>query len=109
MGTSKWRRVQPFTTPARRRGANHRDLWTKAGNFSFLAADLENGPILAPEYGFFVRRTSELASAAESACADGFRWTTRWMPSPAAPTCWAGAATPRPGSAAIRPTSRFPC
>ena len=36
-------------------------LWTKSGNFSFLAADLENGPILAPEYGFFVRRISELA------------------------------------------------
>ena len=35
-------------------------LWTKAGNFSFLSADLENGPILAPEYGFFVRRTSAL-------------------------------------------------
>ncbi len=34
-------------------------VWTESGNFSFLAADLENGPILAPEYGFFVRRTSE--------------------------------------------------
>ncbi len=28
---------------------------TKSGSFSFLAADLEHGPILAPEYGFFVR------------------------------------------------------
>lgn len=28
---------------------------TKSGSFSFLAADLETGPILAPEYGFFVR------------------------------------------------------
>ena len=33
-------------------------VWTKSGDFSFLVADLENGPILAPEYGFFVRRTS---------------------------------------------------
>jgi len=37
-------------------------LWTNSGNFSFLAADLENGPILAPEYGFFVRRTSPAAA-----------------------------------------------
>jgi len=24
-------------------------LWTRSGSFSFLAADLEQGPILAPE------------------------------------------------------------
>ena len=28
---------------------------TDSGSFSFLPADLETGPILAPEYGFFVR------------------------------------------------------
>ncbi|MBE3069838.1 MAG: hypothetical protein IMZ66_06345 [Planctomycetes bacterium] len=28
---------------------------TGSGSFSFLPADLETGPILAPEYGFFVR------------------------------------------------------
>jgi hypothetical protein len=33
-------------------------VWTKSGSFSFLAADLEQGPILAPEYGFFVRAAS---------------------------------------------------
>jgi hypothetical protein len=33
-------------------------VWTKSGSFSFLADDLERGPILAPEYGFFVRATS---------------------------------------------------
>ena len=32
-------------------------VWTKSGSFSFLAADLEQGPVLAPEYGFFVRAT----------------------------------------------------
>ncbi|MFZ1936471.1 MAG: hypothetical protein WCB27_19505 [Thermoguttaceae bacterium] len=63
MGTSKWRRVQPFTTQHDDVPRTIVTLWTKAGNFSFLAADLENGPILAPEYGFFVRRTSELASS----------------------------------------------
>jgi len=31
-------------------------VWTKAGDFTFLAKSLENGPILAPEYGFFVTR-----------------------------------------------------
>src|SRR4029077_12645616 len=44
--------------------------WTKAGNFSFLAADLENGPILAPEYGFFVRRTSDLPAPATKSAPD---------------------------------------
>ena len=58
MGTSKWRRVQPFTSQPDDVARTIVTLWTKAGNFSFLAADLENGPILAPEYGFFVRRTS---------------------------------------------------
>ncbi len=62
MGTSKWRRVQPFTSQRDDVARTIVTLWTKAGNFSFLAADLENGPILAPEYGFFVRRTSALTS-----------------------------------------------
>jgi hypothetical protein len=60
MGTSKWRKVQPFTTQRDDVARTIVTLWTNAGNFSFLAADLESGPILAPEYGFFVRRTSEL-------------------------------------------------
>lgn len=58
MGTSKWRKEQPFTTQADDVARTIVTLWTKAGNVSFLAADLENGPILAPEYGFFIRRTS---------------------------------------------------
>jgi hypothetical protein len=62
MGTSKWRKVQPFTSQRDDVARTIVTLWTKAGNLSFLAADLENGPILAPEYGFFVRRTSALTS-----------------------------------------------
>jgi hypothetical protein len=31
-------------------------VWTKSGNFTFLAKDLDEGPILAPEYGFFVTK-----------------------------------------------------
>ena len=58
LGTAKWRRVQPYTSQAEDAARTIVTLWTEAGNFSFLAADLENGPILAPEYGFFVRRTS---------------------------------------------------
>ena len=61
IGTSKWRKVQPFTSQRDDVARTIVTLWTKAGNFSFLAADLENGPILAPEYGFFVRRTSDLS------------------------------------------------
>lgn len=64
MGTSKWRRVQPFTSQRDDAARTIVTLWTRAGNFSFLAADLENGPILAPEHGFFVRRTSEPVSPA---------------------------------------------
>ena len=60
MGTSTWRRVQPFTTQPDDVARTIITVWTKAGNFSFLAADLEHGPILAPEYGVFVRRTSEV-------------------------------------------------
>ncbi len=62
LGTSKWRRVQPFTSQADDVARTIVTVWTKGGNFSFLAGDLENGPILAPEYGFFVRRTSEVRS-----------------------------------------------
>ncbi|MCX6872306.1 MAG: hypothetical protein NTW21_00630 [Verrucomicrobia bacterium] len=59
MGTSRWRKVRPFTSQQEDVARTIVTLWTQAGNFSFLAADLENGPILAPEYGFFVRRAAE--------------------------------------------------
>jgi len=58
IGTAKWRRVLPYTSQRDDVARTIVTLWTKAGNFSFLAADLENGPVLAPEYGFFVRRTT---------------------------------------------------
>jgi len=70
MGTSKWRKVQPFTSQPDDVARTIVTLWTKSGNFSFLAADLENGPILAPEFGFFVRRTSELATPPAKPAAD---------------------------------------
>jgi hypothetical protein len=38
---------------------------TKSGSFSFLPADLEKGPILAPEYGFFVAKAADATTAAK--------------------------------------------
>ena len=58
MGQSKWRKHQEYITQADDVARTIVTIWTKSGSFSFLAADLENGPILAPEYGFFVRRSS---------------------------------------------------
>ena len=31
-------------------------VWTQSGSFTFLPRDLDRGPILAPEYGFFVTK-----------------------------------------------------
>lgn len=67
MGSSIWRKQQPYTTQREDVARTIVTVWTKSGNFSFLAADLEHGPILAPEYGFFVRRTSPLEQTAVSA------------------------------------------
>ena len=36
---------------------------TKSGNLSFLPSDLEKGPILAPEYGFFVAASDATTAA----------------------------------------------
>ncbi len=66
MGTSRWRKQQPYTTQAEDVARTIVTVWTKAGNFSFLAADLENGPIYAPEYGFFVHRTKAYPSSASA-------------------------------------------
>jgi hypothetical protein len=64
LGHSKWRPVQPFTSQQDDVARTIVTVWTNSGNFSFLAADLENGPILAPEYGFFVRRAGRPAGTA---------------------------------------------
>ena len=57
MGTSAWRRVWPYAAQREDVARTIVTVWTESGSFSFLAADLEHGPILAPEYGFFVRAT----------------------------------------------------
>ena len=38
-------------------------VWTKSGSFTFLPADTETGPILTPEYGFFVAHTNSNTTA----------------------------------------------
>ncbi len=48
MGTSKWRRTMPFTSQDEDVARTIVTVWTRSGSFSFLAADLENGPILRP-------------------------------------------------------------
>ncbi len=55
IGDSRWRRVWPYHAQAEDVARTIVTVWTTSGSFSFLAADLEQGPILAPEYGFFVR------------------------------------------------------
>ena len=112
MGTSKWRKVQPFTSQPDDVARTIVTLWTKAGNFSFLAADLENGPILAPEYGFFVRRTGGPARTMSrrrvTAHAADARSTDKMDSIAGSTSLWVGEATTRPGSAGIRPQTEFP-
>ncbi len=54
-GSSRWRRVWPYHAQPEDVARTILTVWTKAGSFSFQASDLELGPILAPEFGFFVR------------------------------------------------------
>ncbi|MHB1035730.1 MAG: hypothetical protein ACYC35_12980 [Pirellulales bacterium] len=55
LGTSKGRKFWPYNAEPEDVARTIITVWTSAGNFSFMASDLEKGPILAPEYGFFVR------------------------------------------------------
>ena len=58
LGTSKGRRLWPYNAEPEDVARTIVTVWTNAGSFSFLASDLEKGPILAPEYGFFVRAST---------------------------------------------------
>jgi len=63
MGTSRWRRVWPYHAQPEDVARTMLTVWTKSGSFSFQVSDLEMGPILAPEYGFFVRATARPQAA----------------------------------------------
>lgn len=66
LGTSRWRRIWPYHAQAEDVARTILTVWTKRGSFSFQVSDLEQGPILAPEYGFFVRGSTAAPAAAES-------------------------------------------
>ena len=59
VGASRWRRVWPYHAQPEDVARAILTVWTKSGSFSFQVSDLEQGPILAPEYGFFVRGASK--------------------------------------------------
>ena len=67
LGTSKWRKVWPYNSESTDVARTLVTVWSASGNFSFLASDLERGPILAPEYGFFVRASELPARSSERA------------------------------------------
>jgi hypothetical protein len=58
MGTPRWRRVWPYLAQPEDVARTILTVWTRNGSFSFQVSDLEQGPILAPEHGFFVRATA---------------------------------------------------
>ncbi len=66
-GTSQYRKVWPYNGEPEDVARTIVTVWTNSGNFSFLASDLEKAPILAPEYGFFVRSVDSSAPASQSA------------------------------------------
>jgi hypothetical protein len=70
IGSSRWRRVWPYHARPEDVARTILTVWSSSGNFSFQVSDLEMGPILAPEHGFFVRaisrRTEGPAPAGES-------------------------------------------
>jgi hypothetical protein len=69
IGTSRWRRVWPYSARPEDVARSILTVETRSGSFSFNVADLEMGPICAPEYGFFVRAESEPEVGAASAAA----------------------------------------
>ncbi|MGC8642959.1 MAG: hypothetical protein ACP5XB_24135 [Isosphaeraceae bacterium] len=73
MGSSRWRRVWPYHAQADDVARTILTVQTRSGGFSFRVADLEQGPILASEFGFFVRAVGKPeggTSASESDQAD---------------------------------------
>lgn len=62
IGTSRWRRVWPYHAQPEDVARTILTVWTTNGSFSFLVSDLEQGPILASEYGYFVRSTGRQES-----------------------------------------------
>ncbi len=66
LGTTRDRRLWPYNAEADDVARTIVTVWTNAGSFSLLASDLEKGPILAPEYGFFVRACMSLPNTGDT-------------------------------------------
>jgi len=60
MGASRWRKVWPYHAQPEDIARTLLTVRTRSGGFTFQVSDLEQGPILAPEYGFFVRAEGRL-------------------------------------------------
>ena len=58
IGAGRWRKVWPYSAEACDSPRSLVTVQTKSGGFTFAVGDLEMGPIMAPEYGFFVRAVS---------------------------------------------------
>lgn len=58
IGSARWRKVWPYLAQPEDVSRSLITVRTRSGGFTFNVADLEHGPILAPEYGFFVRALS---------------------------------------------------
>jgi hypothetical protein len=78
IGSAPCRKTWPYHSQEEDVARTIVTLWTKSGSFSFRAADLENGPILAPEFAFFVRATGppQESSAPSSAAASARQYLT---------------------------------
>ena len=63
IGSPHWPQVWPYHAQAQDVARTIITVWTQSGSFSFNVSDLEQGPILAPEYGFFVRDTAKRQAA----------------------------------------------
>lgn len=70
VGTSRWRRVWPYLAQPEDVARSIVTLRTNHGSFSFLVSDLERGPILAPEFGFFVRAVAPSGAESKSTKSD---------------------------------------
>ena len=113
LGTSRWRKAWPYNGDGGDVARTIVTLWTSSGSFSFLASDLEKGPILAPEYGFFVRATSfSRTPVAQDASGQSAALVAKAMLGPRIdqllgnPALAAGATAPHPGLSPTSPAGR---
>lgn len=107
IGSSRRRQVWPYHSQPEDVARSILTVWTQWGSFSFQVSDLELGPILAPEHGFFVQA---LPPSGQPRAAREFQKelaarnlkTTRFRARERPEQTWEGAVT------AIRPLEALP-